>query len=53
MSLFQRSFKISLMKNNRWHVVEVGEAGFKTFPTLDLATAYIKEQLKEKENEQG
>lgn len=53
MSLFQRSFKLSQLKNSRWHVVQAGEAGFKTFPTLDLAVEYIKEQLKEKENEQS
>ena len=50
MSLFKKSFKISQLKNNRWHVIEVGTSLFNVFRTFDEAVAYIKKQIKE-ENE--
>jgi hypothetical protein len=49
MSLFKRSFKISKLKNNYWHVIEIGVGDIKTFPRFEDAITYIRELLKEEE----
>lgn len=49
MSLFKKSFKLSQLKNNRWHVVEIGNSAIYTFNKLEDAFAFIKKESKNEE----